>query len=112
MDFIKTFKKRKVGRKPGIGSIRIADGFINIKLNVKDATIKEVGTIKDGIGVVLQESKNKKKLPYAATRIKYDSDSIPENFQGTKYRFRIPAERISDTEYKFLYCNAKMTNKK
>ena len=113
MEFIKDFKVRK-GREIGAGSLYIVNGFLKLRINAPNAHLEKMGAIKDGIGCVIKSSnKDKnKKTPYISARYKYESDWIPENFQYEGYRFTIPAEKISDTEYVFMFNNAKMKNKK
>lgn len=111
MEFIKTFGDRR-GRVGGIGSACISNGLIKIRINVPNSVCEQVGAIKDGIGVVIRESDKKRKTKYAASCVKYDKEFIPINLQAECYSFSIPAEKISDTEYVFLFKKAKMLNKK
>lgn len=112
MEFIKTIGPRRRGKRAGFGTLRISDGFISLKLNAPEMQIDKIGVIKGGIGVVLKQSIIPKKTPSVASRYKYDEDTIPVELQGEKYRFSIPAEKLSDTEYVFMFKNAKMLNKK
>lgn len=107
MNFIKDFNVRK-GREPGFGSLCIANGFLKLKINVPNAHIVKIGATKDGIGCIIKTGDKNKKTPYVATCFRYDKDWLPVNFQGEGYKFSIPAKKISDTEYEFMFCNAKM----
>ena len=110
MEFIKTFGER--GRKGGIGSACISDGFVRIRINVPNTKCETIGAIKDGIGVIIKSCEKERKTKYATACVKYDKEFIPVNLQGDCYRFSIPAEKISDTEYVFMFKKAKMLNKK
>lgn len=112
MNFVKTLEKRRGGRYGGDGSVIIAENHIDIRIPDNKVDIKEIGIIKDGIGVVVKPSKLKRKAPNIFTRRVFDSGDIPVELQGEKYRFRIPGEKISDTEYVFMFKKAKMLNKK
>jgi len=112
MNFVKTLKPRRGGRYSGDGSVIIADGVIAIRIPTNKFSFKEIGIIKDGIGVELEKSSKKRTAPNLFTRRCFESDDIPVELQGEKYRFRIPGEKISDTEYVFMFKKAKMLNKK
>jgi len=73
---------------------------------------KQIGRTEKGIGVIVEKDDVKRKTNHITALFKYNNDYIPENFQGECYVFRIPAEKLSDTEYEFKFCNAKMKNKK
>lgn len=111
MNFIKDFNVRK-GREPGFGSLYIANGFLKLRINVPNAHVEAMGAVEDGIGCVIKAGDKNRKTPYIATCFKYEKDWLPCNFQGEGYRFSIPAKKISDTEFVFLFKNAKMLNKK
>ena len=85
---------------------------MRIKINEADSTFDKVGVLKDGIGVVIKKSKKKLKTPYLKTTFKYNEEDIPVNLQAEKYRFKIPVEKLSDTEYVFKFDKAIMLNKK
>lgn len=111
MEFIKTLNKDFSGRKGGDGTLIIADGYLRVRLNDRNIAMSEMGIIKDGVGVVVKKTKTPRNSPLFVVR-KYSEDDIPVNLQGEKYRFVIPAKKISDTEYVFMFNNAKMLNKK
>ena len=111
MDFIKNFNVRK-GREPGFGSIYIDKGYMKIRINVSNAHIIDMGLIDGGIGCVIKTGDKNRKTPYVAACIKYEKDWIPSELQGTGYKFSIPAKKLSDTEYAFMFNSAKMKNKK
>ena len=110
MEFIKTFTHKTGGRAKEQGSLIICNGELRIKINEPNSSVAEYGVIKNGIGVVIK--KVKRATPFLRTIMKYNSDDIPVNLQGEKYRFKIPAEKISDTEYVFNFDKAIMLNKK
>ena len=110
MEFIKTFNHSSGGRTKENGSLIICDGELRIKVNEPNSAIEEYGVIKDGIGVVIK--KEDRKTPYLKTVIKYNEDDIPINLQGESYKFKIPAEKLSDTEFVFRFEKAVMLNKK
>ena len=113
MEFIKTFNiTGGHGRKAGEGSLVIADGKLIIKINNNKSHFVQIGRTNEGIGVIIEPDNDNRKTPYIQSIFKYGNDDIPENFQGEGYRFSIPATKISDTEYEFKFCNAKMINKK
>ena len=110
MEFIRTFNHKIGGRIKENGSLIICDGELRIKVNESNSTIEEYGIIKDGIGVVIKKAK--RKTPYIKTILKYNEDDIPINLQGESYKFKIPAEKLSDTEFVFKFDKAIMLNKK
>ena len=61
MEFIKPIIRQRGGNHvAGIGSLIISNGYLRIRINVPNARLKDIGLIKGGIGVVLEESKNRK----------------------------------------------------
>ena len=113
MEFIKTFNiTGGRGKKAGLGTLVISESKLKIKINDNKVHIKQIGRTAEGIGVVVESDNDNRKTSYVQSVFKYDNSDIPENFQGQEYRFSIPATRISDTEYEFKFCNAKMLNKK
>jgi len=112
MNFIKTLEKRTSGRYNGDGSIVIANGVIAIRIPTNKFSFKEIGIIKDGIGVELEKSTKKRTSPGIFTTRHFEEADLPVELQGDKYRFRIPGEKISDTEYVFMFKKAKMLNTK
>ena len=111
MEFIKNFNIRR-GREPGCGSIYITNGCLKVRINVPNAHVTDMGLIDGGIGCVITTGDKNRKTPYVAASMKYQKDWLPPELQGAGYKFTIPAQKLSDTEYAFLFCNAKMTNKK
>ena len=111
MEFTKNFGVRK-GREPGFGSLYITNGLLKVRINVQNAHIVEMGAIKNGIGCVVKTGDKARKTPYVSACFKYEEDWIPIELQGEGYKFAIPAEKISDTEYAFMFNKAKMKNKK
>ena len=113
MNFIKTFEI-KTGNHKGKtpGSLIIRNGHIKITINNNTVHFKQIGRTEKGIGVIVEKDDVKRKTNHITALFKYNNDYIPENFQGECYVFRIPAEKLSDTEYEFKFCNAKMKNKK
>lgn len=111
MEFVRSFNVRK-GRESEVGSLRIVNGYLRIRINVPNAHIVKFGATKKGLGCVIQTGDKDRKTPYVSCHYKYEEDWIPANFQGKGYIFSIPANKVSETEYEFLFCNAKMKNKK
>ena len=111
MEFIKPIVRRRGGHVAGFGSLIISNGYLRIRINVSNTKIKDIGIIKGGIGVVLEESKNRK-TNVVQNIIRYETDDIPVELRGEKYKFRIKAEKISDMEYVFYFKKAEMLNKK
>ena len=112
MNFVKTLEIRRSGRYSGEGSVVIADGVIAVRIPTNKFSFKNIGIIKDGIGVELEKSSKKRTAPNIFTTRHFESDDIPIELQGEKHRFRIPGEKISDTEYVFMFKKAKMLNTK
>ena len=112
MKFVKEFDKHTRGRMPTYGSIIIRDGMLNIRIHDNTVHCVKIGRTEKGIGVVVEKDDVKRKTPIIFTTYKYEESDIPENFQGETYVFKIPGEKLSDTEYEFKFCNAKMLNKK
>lgn len=113
MEFIKPIVRRRGGNHhvAGIGSLIINKGYLRIRINVPNARLKDIGLIKGGIGVVLEESKNRK-MKYVQNTIMYGEDDIPVELRGKGYKFRIKAEKVSDMEFAFYFKKAEMRNKK
>ena len=112
MDFIKIIPRRRCGRAKGFGSLVIRDGMLRIAINEPNSYLKEIGVIQDGIGVILEKCDRKKKTPYVMNVLPYSEKDIPINLQGEKYKFSIPAKKISDNEFVFMFKDAVMLNKK
>ena len=113
MEFIKTFNiTGGRGKKAGLGTLVIGEGKLKIKINDNTIHIKQIGRTAEGIGVVVESDDVSRKTSRITSIFQYNPEDIPENFQGQGYRFSIPATRISNTEYEFKFCNAKMLNKK
>lgn len=113
MEFIKTFTiVHGHGKKPELGTLVISEGKLKIKINDNKVHIKQIGRTAEGVGVVVEADDVSRKTSRITSIFQYHPEDIPENFQGEGYRFSIPATRISNTEYEFKFCNAKMLNKK
>ena len=110
MEFIKTFERKIGGRVKENGSLIICDGELRIKINEPNCAIDEYGVVDGGIGVVIKKQNHK--TLYLKHIVEYNAEDIPINLQGEKYRFKIPAEKLSDTEYVFMFNKAVMLNKK
>ena len=108
MEFIKTFDSSRTF-KSSFGSAIIKDGFVRIRLpnNVK---IVEKGFIEGGIGIVT-EPKKPGKTPYTLLQQEVDKSYLPTELTGKSYKFFIPAEKLSENEFVFMYKKAKMLNK-
>jgi len=113
MEFIKSIaRKHHVGRIAGTGSLTIADGALRLRIPEPNAILKDIGLVKDGIGVVIEKGIKGRKTKYVSNKIKYDKDDIPVELQASKYKFSIPAEKLNDTEFVFKFDKAVMLNKK
>lgn len=108
MVFIKTFGSTRT-YKASIGSAIIKDGFIRIRLP-NNVSIVEKGFIEGGIGIVT-EPKNPGKSPYTILQEELDINYLPVELTGKAYKFFIPAEKIGENEFVFMYKKAKMLNK-
>lgn len=111
MEFIKPIVRLRGGHVASFGSLTINNGYLRIRINVPNARLKDIGLIKGGIGIVLEESKNRK-TKIVQNTIKYEEDDIPVELRGEGYKFRIKAEKVSDMEYVFYFKKAEMRNKK
>lgn len=107
MEFIKTLNKKKKS-KHSLGFAKISNGTIHVLIRCEKKTICNVGLIPDGIGVELKDSETTAKTPYVQAHRLYDESDIPANLQSEGYKFKIPAEKISDTEYVFMFDKARM----
>lgn len=112
MQFIKTFKVSRGGSKAQLGSLIIRNGELRLRIGQPKANLKEFGFIEGGIGAIISLGQEKRKTSYIAKIVTYDPKDIPVELQGQKYCFKIPAEKISDTEYVFMFDKAYMLNKK
>ena len=112
MQFIKTFKLSRGGCKAQLGSLIICNGKLHLRIRQPKAILEEFGFIEGGTGAVISLGHEDKKTPYILKIVPYDPKDIPIELQGQKYRFKIPAEKISDTEYVFMFDKACMLNKK
>ena len=109
MKFIKVLSSNKI--TTDFGYLKIADGNINILIKTENKVIDEVGVVDGGIGVVLKNTEKKNKTPYVQTSRKFEEDDIPVNLQATSYKFRINAEKVSDTEFVFKFDKAFMVKR-
>ena len=112
MDFIRIIPRTRRGETKGFGSLIICDGMLRITINEPNSYLKEIGVIQDGIGAILEKSNKKKKTPYVKNVLPYSENDIPIHLQGEKYKFSIPAKKISDNEFVFMFKDAVMLNKK
>ena len=114
MKFIKTIEVKHPGRghsKFPNGYIRLSsdDRYFFIKIPVKDKYLGDIGFIEDGIGINLCDCKVKKSIiSTIRTLSEEDMGHIPNNLQGSNYKFYIPAEKLSDNEYVFKFDKAIM----
>ena len=105
MEFLKVLEPHRKPMK-ACGYLTISEGVISVKIKAGKMIVKDIGIIKDGIGVLLEEV-NERKLPYATARRICNGDYIPANLRSKGYTFRIPATKLSDTEYAFMFADAK-----
>ena len=106
MEFMKEFSLRNA--KSTFGSAVIKDGKVTIRLYNKNYDFDKVGIIKDGIGCTLIKRSVKRQSSLIQVIHTYDKDDIPVQFQSENYRFRIPARKLSETEFVFMFEDAKM----
>lgn len=106
MELLKVLEPHRKKAMMSGGYLTISEGVIFVKIQARNMIVKDIGIIKDGIGVLLKEG-NERKLIYATARRVYNGDYIPANLQSEGYTFRIPATKISDTEYAFMFADAK-----
>lgn len=107
MDFIKTFGKQSHARMD-FGRAILEEGKLEIKIKSKTHNIREVGLIDGGIGCVMEKRDKERDTPVSLTTRNLSDGDIPANLMSTGYKFRIPAEKISDTEYVFMFDKASM----
>lgn len=105
MNFIKTLTPRYTSTD--LGYALITNKNIKIKIATNNMQFAEIGIIEGGIGCVLKKRKEPIVAKYAVTTRNYSEEDIPTNLQATGYKFRIPATKISDTEYTFMFEDAK-----
>lgn len=106
MEFIKTLNTKN--SKRGLGFAKLSNGQIDICLTCEKKKIINVGLINDGIGVELKDSETAAKTPYVQAHRLYDETDIPANLQSEGYKFKIPANQISENEYVFMFKDAVM----
>ena len=108
MDFVKVFQPKLVGTgHKCFGYALLEECTLKIFIHSKEHFIKQVGLVEGGIGVVLEKAKNEtKKTGIIQARRFLGEDDIPVNLQASGYKFRINADKISDTEYVFKFDNA------
>ena len=111
MNFCKTFPRPKRNLD---GSLIIKDGKLFVTINHSNLGFKEIGVLEDksGIGAVMEKDGKSHKTPFIKRIVVYDKEDIPSELQAKEYKFRIFAEKISDTEFVFPFKAAKMMNKK
>ena len=105
MKFIKVLTPRYTSTD--FGYALITNKNIKVKIATNNMQITQIGIIEGGIGCVLEKRKEPTVAKYAVTTRNYDEKDIPTNLQATGYKFRIPATKISDTEYAFMFEDAK-----
>lgn len=108
MDFVKVFQPKIVGTgHRSFGYALLKDCTLRVFIHSKDCFIKQVGLVEGGIGIVLEKTKNEsKKSGIIQARRFLGEDDLPVNLQASGYKFRINADKISDTEYVFKFDNA------
>ena len=108
MDFIKKFSMRT--NAIGDGYALIEDGHLTLRIKNKEDIsykIKEAGVIDKGLGCVVEIKKEHSPTPFTQLKLTLNKEDIPANLQAPTYKFRIPSTKISDTEYTFLFKNAR-----
>ncbi len=106
MQFTKTLSKKK--KKIGIGYCKITNNEITIFINDGFKQIDEIGFIEGGIGCVLSGRRLKAKTPYTQAQRKYEKEDMPANLRATGYSFRIPATKMNENEFTFMFKDAFM----
>ena len=109
MNFIKHFNSRG-GRVGSLGSALFGDGKLRIRIP-NTYNVVEKGFIDGGFGLVVEPCGNRKSK-YTTVNVNIDPLDLPPELRGKTYKFGIPAEKISDTEFVFLFKKARMLNKK
>lgn len=104
MEFIKHFTKIGSGHRVLNGSMTIKDGKMYIRLP-NNVQVVEKGYIEGGIGIVVKPCKPISSL-YRQVMSKIDPDYVPVELCASHYTFRILGDKISDTEYVFMYDKA------
>lgn len=90
------------------GCAYLEEGKLEIKIKSKTHDIGAVGIIDGGIGCVMSKRDKERQTDLTTTtRVLSDGD-VPSNLMSAGYKFRILAEKISDTEYVFMFDKACM----
>lgn len=108
MDFIKKLEKKKKSRISELGYAYLEDSKLTVKVFSKAYSIKDVGIIDGGIGCVMSKRDKECAKEQALTTRNLSDGDVPANLMSANYKFRIPAEKISDTEYVFMFDKACM----
>lgn len=103
MEFIKHFSHGK-SRTNRNGSATIKDGYFFFRLP-NDVEVVDKGYIEGGVGFVVKPCKPTGSL-YRQIQTRVDTEQVPTELCASHYKFRIIGDKISDTEYVFLYKNA------
>ena len=111
MNFIKTLEKNRGGKPSSNGYLILSNGQVEIRIKTNTHDISQVGIIEGGIGCVLSKRNEPRQTGITNTTRQLNDGDIPENLMSGGYRFRIPAEKLSDTEYVFMFDKAHMLNK-
>ena len=107
MDFIKVLQIKKLGRAGSAESyLTISGKELNVFVKNGNCIIKQVGLVEGGVGIVLEEVKTNKKYNLTQARRTIEEGDIPANLQASGYKFRINGDKVSDTEFVFLFKNA------
>lgn len=113
MEFLKTFNTSHRGKRSCLASLVIDNSKNQLRIRIYDKTMffDTVGIIENGLGVVLKKRSTDSTditTKYIFRKIHFTELDIPVNLQATGYTFEIEGVKKSDTEYVFLWKDAKM----
>ena len=112
MNFIKNYSVGRGGSHCELGSVIIRDGTIRLRIRQENATLKEFGIVDGGIGAIISLNEKGRQKKAITKVVPYSPKDIPIELQGKGYCFKISPKKLSDTEYIFLFKDAKMKNHK
>ena len=109
MEFLKIIYGRKCRlTKKGDGAAFLKEGNLRIKIFSKSRYITTAGLVDGGIGCETEESNCKNKSGYSTATRQLAEGDVPPNLAASGYTFVIPARKVTDSEYVFMFADAKM----
>lgn len=109
MEFLKIIYGRKNRlMKQGDGAAFLNEGNLRIKIFSESQFITTVGLVDGGIGCNTKESARKNKSGYCQATRQLAEGDVPPNLAASGYTFVIPARKVADNEYVFMFADAWM----